>query len=106
MKAIVAVFVTALVLAGGAFATGAALDPRVPGLQRQIRAIKAQVAVEQAQLGQKVDKSCVEIVPMVIRPGYVYQLSDGSLTIYQAFDSYDASIDRSPNQIMQLKQGC
>lgn len=113
MKAIIATTITALVLAGGAFATGSALDPRVPGLQRQIKTLRNNINVMQGQLNatanavnNKLDKSCVQIVPMVIRPGYVIQLSDGSLAIYKAFDEYNASIDHSANRVMQLADGC
>ncbi len=106
MKAILAAIVTAMILAGGAFATGAALDPRVPGLQRQIRATNARVNAVQAQLAGKVDKSCVDLVNVVVRPGYVYQLSDGSLEIYKALDEYDPAVDTSFNRMMALRQGC
>ena len=93
MKAIIAGVIVALVLAGGAFATGSALDPRVPGLQRQVRAL-------QSQMAGKVDKACVKIMPVVIRPGYVYQLTNGQLVTYKAFDEYDASIDTSYDPVM------
>ncbi len=106
MKAVLAAMVVAMVLAGGAFATGAALDPRVPGLQRQIRQTNARVTALQGQLGAKLDKSCIEIVPMVVRPGYVYQANDGSLIVYQAFDEYRQGVDTDPNMVMQMKAGC
>jgi hypothetical protein len=106
MKVVIAVFVTVLVLVPAAFATGQALDPRVPGLQKQVRLLKGQMAAVQGQMSQKLDRSCVEIVQAVIRPGYVYQAADGTLVIYKAFDAYDASTDSSFNSLMQLKAGC
>lgn len=113
MKTVISCAVLVLVLVPTAFATGQALDPRVPGLQKQVRVLKGQmatvrvqVAETQAGLDAKVDKGCVEIIPVVIRPGYVYQSNDGSLIIYKAFDEYNSAIDSAPNRLMQLKDGC
>jgi hypothetical protein len=106
MKVVLAVLVTVLILVPTAFATGQALDPRVPGLQKQMRLLKGQIAATQASVNSKLDKSCVETVNVVVRPGYVYQLTDGTLEIYKAFDEYDPAIDSSFNRLMQLKAGC
>ena len=106
MKAIIACAVVVMVLVPTAFATGQALDPRVPGLQRQVRALNAKVNGVQTQLSSKLDRSCVQIVPMVIRPGYMYLLSDGTIMVYKAFDEWNSAIDSTPNKIMQLADGC
>jgi hypothetical protein len=113
MKVVLAVLATVLILVPTAYATGQALDPRVPGLQKQMRVLKGQMAAVQGQVAEtqvsissKLDKSCVEIVPVVIRGGYVYQLTDGTFVIYKALDTYNASTDSSFNALMQLKAGC
>jgi hypothetical protein len=113
MKVVIAVFVTVLVLVPAAFATGQSLDPRVPGLQKQMRLLRGQMAAVQGQvastqdsLNGKLDKNCVEIVPVVVRNGYVYQGNDGSLFTYKALDEYNASTDSTFNPLMQLKAGC
>lgn len=100
MKAVAASFVVALVLAGGAFATGSALDPRVPALKHQIAALSNRVAAVEISNSNKIDKNCVGILPIVIRPGYVYQLTNGQLVIYKAFDEWDPSTDSSHNNVM------
>lgn len=106
MKTIVAVLVAMVVLVPAAFATGQSLDPRVPALKRQINALNVRVNTVQAQVATKLDRSCVEVIPLVVRSGYVYQLTDGSLVIYKAIDEFDSRVDQSHNDIMQLKNGC
>jgi len=100
MKAVFAVVIAVLVLVPAAFATGSALDPRVPGLQRQVRNLTARVNTLSASDSNKIDKSCVNILSVVIRPGYVYQANDGSLIIYKAFDEYNPAIDSTPNHLL------
>lgn len=47
MKGIAALLALVAVLAPAAYATGQALDPRVPGLKRQVTALRSDVAVLQ-----------------------------------------------------------
>jgi hypothetical protein len=106
VKTVIAVAITVLIMAGGAFAAGSALDPRVPGLQRQVRALQSHVNTLQAQMSGKLDKSCVQYIQLVIRPGYVYQANDGSLIIYKAVDEYNPAIDSTPNKVLVYAPGC
>jgi len=111
MKVLVAVTAAVLVLVPAAFATGQALDPRVPGLQRQVRALQNRVNVADASIANlseaKLDKSCVDLIPLVLRPGYVAQDRNGNLFVTTAVDTYRPDWgDTSFNRLMQLRQGC
>jgi hypothetical protein len=49
----------------------------------------------------------VDLVPMVIRPGYVYVNAGGEVIVYQAVDSFHPEFgDYDPNMLMELKPGC
>jgi len=100
MKTLLAIIATALICAGSGFATATVLDPRVPGLQRQIRALRVQVS-------GKLDTRCIEYMDVVVRPGYLYLGTDGSVFTYQAFDQFHAEYgDYNPSHLMALSADC
>jgi hypothetical protein len=109
MKAIVTGIFVALVLSSAAFATGSALDPRVPGLQRQIRALNARVnnvesSVSEANAGlqRMLPRNCISFVNLVVRPGYLYVNNVGTVVVYKAIDEYNPSVDTNPTRIATL----
>jgi hypothetical protein len=58
MKAVIALIVAALVLIPtAATAASAAKDPRVPALQREVKALQAQVSQNATALNQQMDQS-------------------------------------------------
>lgn len=58
MKAVVALIIAALVLIpAAATAASAAKDPRVPALQREVKALQAQVSHNATALNQEMDQS-------------------------------------------------
>jgi hypothetical protein len=58
MKAVVALIIAALVLIpAAATAASAAKDPRVPALQREVKALQAQISQNATALNQQMDQS-------------------------------------------------
>jgi len=100
MKTLITTAVVVLILVPTAFATGSALDPRVPALKRQITNLNVRMSAVESSNLNKIDKTCVRLIPVVIRPGYVYQTSNGSFVIYKAFDEWNSQIDSAPNKMM------